>query len=88
MAVSLTGDVGQVKYLYRVAADIEGYSIARSPEHGLQLTGTVVRSDAFLLTQSPLVFSAPYAHGVLRWSITSHTVADGQLTAVLGPRME
>jgi len=50
------------------------------------LTGTVVRSDAFRLSQQPLVFEVTHATGSWRWPVTSLQMTDGMLHASLGPK--
>ncbi len=85
MAVgSITGVVGQIKWSYYVAAAINGYTVTRTPEGVWRLTGAVIQSDAFKLTQRPLVFVAPHANGAWRWPILTCSIANGTVTASLG----
>lgn len=81
----ITGVVGQVKWHYYVAAAINGYTVSRSAEGQWTVRATVVLSDAFKLSQRPLVFVAPTKQGDMRWPIESLELAEGTLTASLGP---
>lgn len=81
---SITGVVGQIKWHYYVAAAINGYTVTRN-EGVWSLRGTVVLSDAFKLSQRPLTFVAPHERGEWRWPIETLQIADGALTARLGP---
>lgn len=51
-----------------------------------RLKATVVTADTFRLSQQPLVFQIAHDKGVWRWPVKSLQVADGTLTAVLGPK--
>jgi len=84
----ISGVVGQIKWSYYVAAAINGYTVTRTPENTWSLRGTVVNHDAFKLAQKPLLFVAPHARGEWRWPITSWDLAEGSLTAMLGPPLE
>jgi hypothetical protein len=81
---SITGVVGQIKWSYYVAAAINGYTVERIADQW-KLRATVVLSDAFKLSQRPLMFVAPFQQGEWRFPIVSCDVHDGQLTATLGP---
>lgn len=87
MPASITGVVGRVKWAYYDAALIEGYAVARTAEEW-SLRATVVMSDAFKMSQRPLVFVAPHQHGEWRWPILSHELKQGTLSARLGPPEE
>jgi hypothetical protein len=88
----ITGVVGQIKWSYYVAAAINGYTVTRTPENTWRLRGTVVLSDAFKLAKQPLMFVAPHrlggVDGEWRWPILEMEMADGSLTAKLGPPVE
>lgn len=84
---SITGVVGQVKWAYYVAAAINGYTVTRvGPQWSLR--ATVVTADAFKLSQRPLMFVAPHEKGEWRWPILDYQLAEGALTARLGPPEE
>lgn len=86
MPKSVRGVVGQVKWSYYIAAAINGYTVTREGSQW-SLSATVVLSDAFKLSQKPLMFVAPHQHGEWRWPITDLQLnkESGQLTAQLGP---
>lgn len=81
---SITGVVGSIKWAYYTAAAINNYTVTRS-DAAWTLSATVVLSDAFKLSQRPLRFVAPHAHGEWAWPILTIQLADGALTATLGP---
>lgn len=86
---SIRGVVGQIKWAYYNAAAVNGYTVARSPEGQWSLRATIVMSDAFKLSQRPLVFVAPHEKGEWRWPIESFDVGPNQtLVATLGPPLE
>lgn len=80
----ITGVVGHIKWHYYTAAAINGYTVSRAGTEW-SLRAIVVLSDAFKLTQRPLKFHAPHEHGEWVWPIESMQIADGALTARLGP---
>ena len=85
---SITGVEGQVTWSYYTAAAVHGYTITRTDGAGWSLRGFLGAADAFKLAQRPLVFVAPHAKGAWRWPITELQIADGALTATLGPPLE
>jgi hypothetical protein len=76
--------VGQIRWAYYVAARLEGYAVSRDDAGIWRLSGRVVISDAFKLSQRPLMFIAPHAKGEWRWPILELTVDCGQVRARLG----
>jgi len=84
-----TGDArGRVKLAYQTAAELTGYVITIDPARRLTLSGTIVASNPFLLTQTPLVFVVGTKVGACRWPVQTVTVRDDRLTAALGPLLE
>ena len=76
---------GLVKYAYHTAAVVRRCVIALDPAtRRATLVGDVDTSDAFLLTQTPLVFVIPTARGASRWPIVSCQVVDHTFSAQLG----
>jgi hypothetical protein len=82
--VSIKGVVGQITWAYYHAAAINGYTVTRSPEGAWTLRACVVTSDAFKLSQRPLMFVAPHSQGEWRWPIEGYELHDGVVTARLG----
>jgi hypothetical protein len=81
----VTGARGLIKHAFRTAAEVTKFHVAmdRKTYRGA-LTGTVVTSDPFLLTQMPLVFVVP-SRRPMRWPVEAvHVTPDGQLVARLG----
>lgn len=70
---------------YYNAAALNGYTVTRSETGAWSLRATVVASDAFKMSQSPLVFVAPHEQGEWRWPIQECQISQGVLTAQLGP---
>lgn len=81
----IRGVVGQIRWSYYVAGAVNDYTVWRA-QGVWQLQATVVRADAYNLTQRPLWFVAPTKHGAWRWPIQILQVADGrQNTLPSGP---
>lgn len=90
------GIVGQIRWHYYVAAEVHGYTV--TPTGGRwALSAQLVASDAFKLSQRPLVFVAllvkprDLGGGIYgqktdwRWPIDTFSLTeDGRLTATLG----
>lgn len=83
---SLVGVNGEVRRSYYVAAEIHGYTVTREGRTDrYQLTATVVRSNPAHLAQGPLQFVAILERAEWTWPILDHEMANGTLTARLGP---
>lgn len=84
----IRGVVAHVKWHHYTAAAVNGYIVTSTPNKGWSVSGTVVLSDAFKMTQRPLAFVAFYKKDgqerAWRWPITSHEITNGRLTASLG----
>lgn len=87
-AATIRGVVGQVKWSYYIAAAINGYTVTRGPDGSWSLQGVVVLSDAFKLSQRPLLFVAPHQHGEWQWPILECHILSGAITARLGAPIE
>lgn len=78
--IVVSGPIAQLRWGYQIAADLTDWRF-----DGEFLSAAIVRSDAFRMTQSGLVFvvirngQADAARPVL-----SHGITDGRLTACLG----
>jgi hypothetical protein len=84
----LKGVNGQIKWSYHVAAELNGYTVSRTPEKTWSMRGTVKQADAFRLGQRPLMFIAPHKGGEWRWPIESITYEGNTVSASLGPPLE
>jgi hypothetical protein len=93
------GVIGQIKWMYHVAADIHGYTVSRSKEtKQWSLRATAISVDAYQLEQTPLTFVAPIKNriwdeateqwnsvdGEWRWPIESIEVDGSMVVAQLG----
>jgi hypothetical protein len=82
-ALTMTGSSAVLKWGYREAAVLGAWSMTGHTAGGGSLTATVISSDTFRVTQTPLTFVHPngkWTYPVLDLQITDHT-----LTALLGP---
>lgn len=86
MSVTLTGDVGSLRWGYHIAASLRAWTILRTESGTVQLTATFVTQDAIRLSQQPLVFVASHPKGTWRWPILALQIMGGSLTASLGPK--
>jgi len=82
--VPIRGVVGQLKWSYYMAGAINGYTVERTGATWT-LTGALVMSDPFKLSQRPLVFVAPHQGGEWRWPVLALDVVNQQVYATLGP---
>lgn len=83
----LHGGAASILWGYRPAATLRSWSIAKVNGQWT-LTATLERPDAFMLRQTPLLFTAPRegAHdGFWAWGVEAITVGTHNLTARLGP---
>jgi hypothetical protein len=85
---SINGVKAVVRWGYYNAAAIQGYTVTRKGQEW-SVRAAVVISDAFKLSQRPLMFVAPYDKGSWRWPILEITrFEQGSLSARLGPPEE
>lgn len=84
--VVIRGPEGHVRWAYHKAASLRSWVVQVEPSKST-LTATVVSTDAFAVSQSPLTFVVPRPKGQpWRWPIISLQIADTSLTATLGPQ--
>jgi hypothetical protein len=84
----IRGEVASIQWAYYRAAAIDRYTVTGYGPKGARrwaLSARVLIADAFKMTQRPLMFVAPHAHGVWRWPIVTLTREGDQLRAELGP---
>jgi hypothetical protein len=93
--IRLRGVAAELRWHSYPAAAVHGYTIARSAQGTVVVTGTVVYQDAFKLAQRPLTFAAPMLVGppdrrrsvMVTWPIETFTIRDGgAFTATLSAR--
>jgi hypothetical protein len=84
MAVTVNGQVGELRWSYQLAGTLHGWTVTQEGS-AWALTGSIGSTNTFRLSQQPLVFVVPRATGAWRWPIQTLQIADGTLTACLGP---
>jgi hypothetical protein len=90
MPAGITGVVASIRWADYTAAAVNGYTVTRDPvTRAWSVTGTIVLADAFKLTQRPLRFVAPHAHGQWVWPIETPVPRQaGPFMAKLGNPIE
>ncbi len=86
MVNKLSGQRGELRYSYLRAASVSGWSVVTTESGHYALTATVTEVDTFRVSQQPIVFVAPHAHGAWRWRVDTLQIEGAVLTASLGPR--
>jgi len=94
------GMVGHIRWHYYVAAEVHGYTVVPSGDRW-SLSAQLVASDAFKMSQRPLIFVAllvkprDLGGGIYgtktewRWEIDTVSLAEGgRMTATLGPLLD
>lgn len=83
-AFTFTGPSAELRWGYHTAAQVKDWSIEQAPG-GLTVTGQIISSDTFRISQRPMVFTVPRLPQAWRWPILSLQIAGGALHATLGP---
>lgn len=81
-----TGAEAQVRWGYHSAATLRDWTVSRDEHGSLKLYASVVRADAFRLSQRPLVFVVNHPKGSWRWPITELQNEGASVRATLGPK--
>jgi hypothetical protein len=84
-AVTLKAARAVVRWHYHQAAALQTCLITKAAE-GWTLSAAIRSTDAFRVSQRPLVCEVPHATGVWRWPIVSLQIEGASLTATLGPK--
>lgn len=86
MAVTLTGHAGEVRWSYHRAASLGAWTL-KADGDAIALTAAVRHMDVYRISQRPVTFVVPRQKGpAWCWPITSLQIADGTLSASLGPQ--
>lgn len=85
MPLALEGVTASLRWGYTQAAVLGAWSAVPGPGGRLTVTAKVVSQNTMRVAQRPLVFEARHAKGAWRWPVLELQVADGSLTAILGP---
>lgn len=80
----IRGPAGEVRWGYHTAGAVGPWMITRDAGV-LQLSASLIESNAYRISQRPLAFAVPHSQGMWRWPILELQIQDGALTARLGP---
>ena len=86
MPFQIGGLVASLRWGYTQAAALRGWTVTALDEGGFTLTATIESVNTLRVSQSPLVFEAPYAKGAFRWPVMTLQMQESALTARLGPQ--
>ena len=75
-----------MRWGYQPAATLKDWTLTPQGSSSLTVTAHVVSSDAFRVSQHPIVFTVPRQAGVWRWPVVSLQIAGQTMTASLGPQ--
>lgn len=84
LSVTIRGVEAVLRHGYHVAGTLGPWTVTRG-DSGWTLSASVIKADAFRVSQRPLAFMATHATGTWRWSVTTLQITGASLTAVLGP---
>lgn len=84
--MTVRGLDARLQWGYYAAGTLGAWSVTTAEDGRVTLTATVVSTDAFRVSQRPLVFVAPHARGVWSWPILELQVSGATLSARLGPK--
>jgi len=82
--MTISGVTGSLKWSYHEAGLLGAWTVTTA-EGVRTLSVTLLKSDAYRVSQRPLVFVASVANAVRRWSVSELQIQGASLTAVLGP---
>ncbi len=82
--VTVRGATGAVKWSYHEAASLSSWAVT-SVEGVRTLSATLIKSDAFRVSQRPLRFVATRDDVSWAWPIQELQIQGASLTATLGP---
>ena len=80
------GESAELRWGYQPAATLKDWTLTPQGSSSLTVTAQVVSSDAFRVSQHPIVFTVPRQAGVWRWPVVSLQIAGQTMTASLGPQ--
>jgi hypothetical protein len=79
------GEAAELRWGYHPAATVKDWTITPQDASSLTVTARVVSSDAFRVSQHPIVFTVPRQSADWTWPVKSLQIVGESLTAVLGP---
>ena len=83
MPLTITGEQGDVRWGYLVAATVRPWAVTQTESGEWTLAGSLANADTFRVTQHPLVFVTPNGW---RWPVLELQMLGASLTARLGPK--
>ena len=84
-AFTFRGDAAELRWGYLPAATVKDWTM--KPEaSSLTVTARIVSSDAFRVSQHPIVFTVPRASADWKWNVLSLQIVGETLTASLVPQ--
>ena len=82
---TIRGEAAELRWGYHLAATLNDWTFTPGSS-SITVTARVVSSDAFRVSQRPIVFAVQRPHMVWRWPVLSLQIVDGALSASLGPQ--
>lgn len=80
------GAVGTVKWGYRPAMNIAGWTFSGSGAAGGVVTATVTSREAFLCSQRPLTLALTVGRASVRWPVLTLVEEGTAVTITVGPK--
>jgi len=79
----IRGATCQIRWSYRIAAEVKDYVITVTDRGDWCLRGALMWSDAFLVEQQPLTVFVAHGASVGTWAVASLEVNEGRVVAAL-----
>ena len=79
------GEAAELRWGYHPAAVVKDWTMTPQDASSVSVTAHVVSSDAYRVSQRPIVFTVPRPTSVWRYPVLSLQIVGQTLTAVLGP---
>ncbi len=80
------GEAAELRWGYHSAAVLTDWTMTPQTASSLTVTARVVSSDAFRVSQHPIVFTVHRQIADWKWPVKTLQIANGALTAELGPQ--
>ncbi len=82
------GEAAELRWGYHPAATLKDWTLTPHNSSSFEVTARVVSSDAYRVSQHPIVFTVPRQACVWKWPVVSLQIVGETLTASLGPQQE
>lgn len=80
------GESAELRWGYHPAATLKDWTLTPQDASSFTVTAQVVSSDAFRVSQHPIVFTVPRQSADWKWPILSLQIVGHTMTASLGPQ--